>query len=42
LRLDGDDLQKLDEVSSLTPEYPTWMLSRQAADRRPSDFIPKD
>ncbi len=27
---------------SLRPEYPTWMLSRQAADRRPSDFIPKD
>lgn len=42
LRLDDDDLQKLDDVSSLKPEYPTWMLSRQAADRRPRDFIPKN
>ena len=28
------ELQKLDEVSKLTPEYPGWMLERQGADRR--------
>jgi aryl-alcohol dehydrogenase-like predicted oxidoreductase len=29
-----DELQKLDEVSRLTPEYPGWMLERQGADRK--------
>jgi aryl-alcohol dehydrogenase-like predicted oxidoreductase len=28
------ELQKLDEVSKLTPEYPGWMLDRQGADRK--------
>jgi len=28
------DLQKLNDVSKLTPEYPGWMLERQGADRK--------
>jgi aryl-alcohol dehydrogenase-like predicted oxidoreductase len=28
------ELQKLEEVSRLAPEYPSWMLERQAVDRR--------
>ena len=28
------ELQKLDEVSKLTPEYPGWMLERQGGDRK--------
>lgn len=31
--LTQDELNKLDEVSKLTPEYPGWMLERQGADR---------
>lgn len=42
LKLDADDLARLDEVSALAPEYPGWMLSRQGANRRPADFVPKD
>jgi len=30
----GAELQKLDEVSKLTPEYPGWMLERQGGDRK--------
>ncbi|WP_454848332.1 aldo/keto reductase [Rhizobium binxianense] len=41
LKLDADDLARLDEVSALAPEYPGWMLSRQGANRRPADFVPK-
>ncbi len=41
LKLDADDMKKLDEVSALAPEYPGWMLPRQAAGRRPADFEPK-
>ena len=41
LKLDADDIKRLDEVSALAPEYPGWMLSRQAAGRRPADFEPK-
>ncbi|MDQ0559613.1 aryl-alcohol dehydrogenase-like predicted oxidoreductase [Rhizobium mesoamericanum] len=41
LKLDGDDLQKLDEVSELAPEYPGWMLARQGSGRRPEPFDPK-
>jgi aryl-alcohol dehydrogenase-like predicted oxidoreductase len=41
LRLDADDLGKLDEVSALAPEYPGWMLDRQGAGRRPAPFEPK-
>jgi len=33
--LDADDLKQLDEVSHLTPEYPSWMFSIQQAARRP-------
>jgi aryl-alcohol dehydrogenase-like predicted oxidoreductase len=41
LKLDADDLKKLDEVSELAPEYPGWMLSRQGTGRRPAPFEPK-
>ncbi|MGR9466620.1 aldo/keto reductase [Rhizobium leguminosarum] len=41
LKLDEDDMKKLDEVSALAPEYPGWMLARQGASRRPADFEPK-
>jgi aryl-alcohol dehydrogenase-like predicted oxidoreductase len=41
LRLDADDLARLDAVSALPPEYPGWMLERQAAARRPPPFEPK-
>jgi aryl-alcohol dehydrogenase-like predicted oxidoreductase len=42
LKLDEDDMKKLDEVSALAPEYPGWMLARQGAGRRPADFEAKD
>lgn len=29
-----DELNKLDEVSKLSPEYPGWMLERQGSDRK--------
>ncbi|HXB10346.1 MAG TPA: aldo/keto reductase, partial [Bacteroidia bacterium] len=29
-----DELNKLDEVSKLAPEYPGWMMERQGGDRR--------
>lgn len=35
VRLDGDDLKRLDEVSALPAEYPGWMLQRQSLDRLP-------
>jgi aryl-alcohol dehydrogenase-like predicted oxidoreductase len=35
LKLDNDDLQKLDQASALDPEYPGWMLAGQGSDRRP-------
>ncbi|WP_028749956.1 aldo/keto reductase [Rhizobium mesoamericanum] len=41
LKLGADDLQKLDEVSELAPEYPGWMLARQGSGRRPEPFDPK-
>jgi len=41
LRLDADDMKKLDEVSALAPEYPGWMVARQGAGRRPEPFQPK-
>lgn len=41
LKLDADDLKRLDEVSELAPEYPGWMLARQGAARRPAPFEPK-
>ncbi len=33
LQLSVDELRKLDEVSTLPPEYPGWMLGTQGADR---------
>ena len=30
----ADELQKLDEISKLPPEYPGWMFERQGGDRR--------
>ncbi|MGX5844952.1 aldo/keto reductase [Mesorhizobium sp. ArgA1] len=39
LKLDSDDLAKLDEVSALPSEYPGWMLERQNAGRRPGPFV---
>ncbi|MBS9721514.1 aldo/keto reductase [Tianweitania sp. BSSL-BM11] len=41
LKLDADDLGKLDEISKLSPEYPGWMLERQGAGRRPEPFKPE-
>jgi aryl-alcohol dehydrogenase-like predicted oxidoreductase len=35
LELGADELQRLDEVSALTPEYPGWMVDRQAQGRMP-------
>ena len=34
VKLTEDELQQLDEVSQLPPEYPQWMLERQGRDRR--------
>jgi len=33
LDLTADDMKCLDEVSTLPPEYPGWMLAVQGADR---------
>ncbi|WP_438750524.1 aldo/keto reductase [Pararhizobium sp. O133] len=41
LKLDAEDLEKLNAVSALPPEYPGWMLERQGAARRPKPFEPK-
>jgi aryl-alcohol dehydrogenase-like predicted oxidoreductase len=38
LSLDERDMQALDKASALTPEYPRWMIDRQAAGRRPAPF----
>ena len=34
-KLTPEDLGTLDGVSALAPEYPGWMLARQAAGREP-------
>ncbi|MFB6317888.1 aldo/keto reductase [Saccharicrinis sp. FJH54] len=34
VKLTEDELQKLNEVSKLTPEYPGWMIDRQGGDRQ--------
>jgi aryl-alcohol dehydrogenase-like predicted oxidoreductase len=34
LRLSPEELQTLNQVSALPPEYPGWMLERQGGDRR--------
>jgi len=36
LELYADELQKLDNISALTPEYPGWMLERQSQGRMPN------
>lgn len=36
LQLTPEDLQQLNEVSALTPEYPGWMVNRQLQGRWPS------
>lgn len=41
LRLDADDLARLDAASALPAEYPGWMVERQSAGRRPAPFVPK-
>ncbi|TGQ03149.1 aldo/keto reductase, partial [Mesorhizobium sp. M2E.F.Ca.ET.219.01.1.1] len=41
LKLDADDLARLDEVSALPAEYPGWMLERKTAGRRPAAFVPR-
>jgi aryl-alcohol dehydrogenase-like predicted oxidoreductase len=35
LELSEEDLNKLDEISALSPEYPGWMVERQAQGRFP-------
>jgi aryl-alcohol dehydrogenase-like predicted oxidoreductase len=35
--LSEHELRHLDEVSKLPPEYPQWMIARQAGDRRPGE-----
>ncbi|MFC0875647.1 aldo/keto reductase [Saccharicrinis sp. FJH2] len=34
VKLSDEELQKLDEVSQLNPEYPGWMINRQGTDRK--------
>lgn len=34
VKLTSEDLEKLNEVSKLKPEYPGWMLERQGQDRK--------
>jgi len=41
VKLDAEDIAKLDEVSALPSEYPGWMLERQGVGRRPEPFNPK-
>jgi len=36
VKLNEDDLKKLDEISQLTSEYPAWMINRMASDRMSS------
>jgi aryl-alcohol dehydrogenase-like predicted oxidoreductase len=33
LKLTEEEIKQLDDVSTLPPEYPGWMLSTQSADR---------
>lgn len=37
IELSPDELQQLDRVSMLPPEYPQWMLARQSHGRRPGE-----
>ena len=38
VKLNADDLRRVDEVSALAPEYPGWMIAFQSADRRPGQL----
>ncbi len=35
VKLEAADMEKLDKLSELAPEYPGWMFSFQGSDRRP-------
>jgi aryl-alcohol dehydrogenase-like predicted oxidoreductase len=35
VKLDAADLEKLDKLSALSPEYPGWMFGLQGSDRQP-------
>ncbi len=37
IELRSDALRRLNEVSALPPEYPRWVISRQANGRRPAE-----
>ena len=39
LKLSADEVAQLDKVSALPPEYPGWMLERQAGMRVPEPFV---
>ncbi len=41
VKLDAEDIARLNEVSALPSEYPGWMLERLGGDRRPQPFVPK-
>ena len=36
LKLTSEQLEKLDKISALSPEYPGWMVDRQATGRMPA------
>jgi aryl-alcohol dehydrogenase-like predicted oxidoreductase len=35
VKLEAADLEEINKVSALSPEYPGWMLANQGGDRRP-------
>lgn len=41
LALTTEELQRLDEVGALVPEYPTWSMSFRSVDRVPEPFVQK-
>jgi aryl-alcohol dehydrogenase-like predicted oxidoreductase len=41
LQLTDEELAQLDRVSALPPEYPGWMVERQARNRIPQPFLAK-
>jgi len=41
LTLSAQEIARLDEVSMLAPEYPTWSMSFKSVDRVPQRFQPK-
>jgi aryl-alcohol dehydrogenase-like predicted oxidoreductase len=34
VQLTNEELEKLNEISQLSPEYPGWMIDRQSRDRK--------